>query len=109
MLQTLIKFLKHSATTGTFLMAAHDVDKGKASFTLLAAHIANTLAICTIIYLAAQDAKSGAISAIVYSVITMVLYLMRRIQSFKVDADDGEIELSAGSDVAPAKDDNEQD
>lgn len=107
MLQSLIKFFKHSATTGTYLLAAHDVDKGKASFTLFAAYASNLLALSAIIYLLTQDPKSGTVSAIVYSVITMVLYLMRRIQSFKVDADDGELELSAGSEGVGPGENNE--
>lgn len=95
MLKTLIKFLNHSSTHGTPLLAAHDVDKGKASATLLFAHVANALAICTIIYLAAQDAKSGAVSAIIYSVITMVLYLMRRLSKFSLDVDDAKIDIES--------------
>lgn len=103
MLQALIKFFKHSATTGSYFPAAHDVDKGKASFTLFAAYSSNLLALCAIIYLITQDAKSGTISAIVYSVITMVLYLMRRLKSFKADLDDGEISLESGEDNEEAK------
>ena len=106
MWQKFKKLLEFYSKNGAFLPAAYDADKDGPSTTLLFTHIANATAIGSIIYLVTQDAKSGTISAIVYSVITMVLYLMRRIQSFKVDADDGELELSAGSEgVGPEEND----
>lgn len=95
MWDTIKKIFKHSSTEGSYFPSAFDKDKLGPSFTLYCAHIANAVAIGSIIYLVTQDAKSGTISAIVYSVITMVLYLMRRISSFKVDADDGEISLES--------------
>lgn len=95
MWQKLLKILEFGSTNGYFFPAAFDQEKKGPSTTLLFTHIANAVAIGSIIYLVTQDAKSGTISAIVYSVITMVLYLMRRITSFKVDADDGEIELTS--------------
>lgn len=95
MWQSIKKSFEFSAKTGLMLPAAFDAGRGVASVTLLFAHVANAVAIGSIIYLVTQDAKSGTISAIVYSVITMVLYLMRRISSFKVDADDGEISLES--------------
>jgi len=103
MLQALINFFKHSATTGSYFPAAHDNSTGRGSVTLLFAHSANAVAIGSVIYLITQDAKSGCVAAISYSGLCMVLYLMRRLTNVKIDATDGELELSSGEDNEEAK------
>lgn len=95
MWQKFKQLLEFYSKNGAFLPAAYDSEKDGPSTTLLFANIANATAIGSIIYLVTQDAKSGTISAIVYSVITMVLYLMRRLKTFKADLDDTSIELES--------------
>lgn len=108
MLQTLIKFFKHSATTGTYLPAAHDNVTGRGSVTLLLVHISNLIAVASIIYLTIQDRKSGAISAICYASLCIVFYLMRKLKTFKADLDDGSIELDSADEGVGPGENNEQ-
>lgn len=103
MLKALKQFFEFSSKNGLYLPNAYDQSKEAPSITLLIVHLANIVALAAIIYLAAQDRKAGAISAIVYAVISMVLYLMRRITSFSADLDDGEVSLNS----EPEKKENE--
>lgn len=91
----LINLLKYYSEEGMRLPMAYDKDKPGPSITLLFAHIANAVAIGAVIYLTIQNTKDGAIAAISYSVITMVLYMMRRIISFKANLEKGDIELDS--------------
>lgn len=97
-MQKIIDFLKFGSTTGWFLGAAHDADKPGPSASLLFAHIANLVAIGAIITLIVKDTLQGTIAAMMYSVLMIVFYLMRRIKSFKADLDDRSIELDGGED-----------
>lgn len=107
MLKALKQFFEFSSKNGLYLPNAYDQDKEAPSITLLIVHLANIVALASIIYLAVQDRKAGAISAIVYAVISMVLYLMRRITKFSVDVDDGELSAESGEGVGPGEN-NEQ-
>lgn len=93
----LLKFFEFSSKNGIYLPNAFDNDKAGPSVTLLFAHFANLLALFSIIYLTYTDPKYGTAAAITYSVITMILYMMRRITKFKVDIDDGELEAENSS------------
>lgn len=94
-MQKLIDFLKFGSTTGWFMGAAHDADKPGPSASLLFAHIANFVAIGGIITLIVKDTLQGTIAAMMYSVLMIVFYLMRRIGKFKVDLDDKELSLES--------------
>lgn len=99
-MQKLIDFFKYSSEQGTRLPAAFDKDKLGPSASLLFAHLANTVAIGGIITLIVKDTLQGTIAAMMYSVLMIVFYLMRRIKSFKADLDDKSIELESGEDNA---------
>lgn len=90
------KFLEFASKNGLYLAMAYDNDKPGPSVTLLFAHLANAVALVSIIILISKDTVQGTIAAILYSVITMVLYIMRRITKFKVDLDDKSIDLEGG-------------
>lgn len=95
MIKRIKELLVYWSTNGANLPLAHDVDKGKGSITLLFANTAHYLSVVIIAILAYKDINNGALAAITYSVITMVLYMMRRITSFKADLDDRSIELES--------------
>ena len=88
-----IELLKYYSEQGARLPAAYDSDKKGASVTLLFTHIANLVAIISIAILVYKDTTNGTIAAILYSIITMILYMMRRVTSFKADLDDKSIEI----------------
>jgi hypothetical protein len=94
------QFFKYSSEKGLRLPAAFDNDKPGPSASLLFAHLANTVAIGAIITLTVKDELPGTIAAIVYSVLMIVFYLMRRIKSFKADLDDKSIEFDGGDNDA---------
>ena len=90
------KFFEFASKNGLYLAMAYDNDKPGPSVTLLFAHLANTLALLSIIILISKDVTQGTITAILYSITTMVLYIMRRITKFKVDLNDKSIDLEGG-------------
>lgn len=102
MIRRIKELLKFSSKNGLYLAMAYDNDKSGPSVTLLFAHLANAVALVSIIILMSKDIVLGTTAAILYSVITMVLYIMRRITKFKVDLDDKSIDLEGG-------DENEKD
>lgn len=93
MLNRIKKLFEFSSKNGLYLPAAFNAETGKPSVTLLFTHIANTVAIIAIGILTYKDINLGTIAAICYSIVTMLLYLMRRVTKFKFDADDREIEV----------------
>lgn len=107
MWNTLAKIFKYSSEQGLRLPAAFDKSINAPSVSLLFAHLANTVALGSVIYLITQDAKSGCVAAISYSGLCMVLYLMRRLTNVKIDATDGELELSSGDGVGPGENNEE--
>ena len=96
MLNKLINLLKYYSTHGVDLPMAYDKDKQGPSITMFFAYLANLLALVSIITLLIKDPVSGTISSLLYAVIMMVLYIMRKITKFKVDLDDKNIELDSG-------------
>lgn len=95
MIKRLKQLFEFGGKTGFYTPNAYDHDKGGPSVTLLFANTAHYLSVIIIAALAYKDVNNGAIAAITYSVITMVLYLMRRITSLKADLDDRSIELES--------------
>lgn len=96
MITRLKQLFKFASKNGIYMIMAYDNDKPGPSVTLLFAHLANALALVSIIILISKDTFQGTIAAILYSVITMVLYIMRRITKFKVDLKDQSIDLEDG-------------
>jgi hypothetical protein len=96
MIKRIKEILEFGSTNGFYTATAYDNDKGKGSTTLLFANSAHYLTLVIIAVLAYKDINNGAMAAIIYSVITMVLYMMRRLSKVKVDADERSIELDAG-------------
>lgn len=97
-MEKLKQFFQFASTNGLWLLSAFDNDKPGPSASLLFAHAANTVALGAIITLIVKDTLQGTIAAIMYSVLMIVFYLMRRIKSFKADLDDKSIELESGED-----------
>ena len=95
MLKKIKDLFEFSSKNGLYLPHAFDAEKKGPSITLLFANTAHYVAIGVILFLAYKDVLSGAYAAIGYSAITMVLYMMRRITSFKADLDDRSIELDS--------------
>lgn len=95
MLENIKELLKFYSETGAYLPSAYDNRSGKGSVSLLFAHVANAVAVVGICVLLYQDIKQGVISAIVYSVLMLAFYLIRSLSKFKVDVDDGAIELDS--------------
>lgn len=84
-----------AATRGWNLPAAFDSEKQGPSTSLFFSHLANILALLSIIFLLIKDTFNGTIMAIIYSSLMLVFYLMRRISKFKVDLDDRSIDLQS--------------
>lgn len=95
MLDKISGLLDRWSEIGIKLPSAYDNRTGKGSISLLFAHVANFVAILSICYLVSQDSKYGVLSAIVYSTLMLAFYLIRTLSKFKVDIDDGEIELDS--------------
>ena len=104
MIKRIKELLVYWSTNGANLPLAHDVDKGKGSITLLFANTAHYLAVVIIAILAYKDINNGAIAAITYSIITMMLYMMRRLSQFKVNVKEGEIEVDSEDESKEKKD-----
>lgn len=93
MLDKIKQILEFSSKNGLYLPAAYDADKEGPSVSLLFSHVANMVAIISIIYLVIKDTSTGTLAAIIYASLMLVFYLMRRITKFKADLDDGSLEL----------------
>lgn len=85
-----------SSKNGLYLPSAFDNRSGMGSVSLLFAHVANALALVAIGIALNTDLKLGVLCAIGYSGLMLVFYLLRSISKFKVDVDDGELEVDSG-------------
>lgn len=104
MLEKLKALFEFAAKTGLYLPAAYDARNGQPSTSLLFAHMANALAIGGITALMFQDLKVGVYCSMGYSALMLAFYLLRSLSKFKVDVDDGEIELDSGEAEEEKKD-----
>lgn len=95
MLENIKQLLKFWSKTGAYLPSAYDNRTGKGSVSLLFAHVANAVAVFGICALLYQNLKDGVIAAIIYSVLMLAFYLIGSLSKFKVDVDDGEIEMTS--------------
>lgn len=102
MLKYIKSLLKFWSENGMYLPSAFDNRSGIGSVSLLFAHIANLVAIVAICLLVAKDLDKGVIFAIAYSVLMLVFYLIRSISKFKVDVDDGEINVESSEEKRDA-------
>jgi hypothetical protein len=94
--QNLKDALVKSSTEGMHMPVMFDASTGKASATLFFMYIANTLALCSLIWLHFRgDPFVATITTAIYSIVWTVLYMMRRIQKAKFDLDDRSIDLEA--------------
>jgi hypothetical protein len=91
----IVEMLKFSSENGWYLPSAFDNRSGKGSVSLLFAHVANFTAIAGIALLLYKDTKTGVLGAIIYSTLMLAFYLIRSLSKFKVDVDDGQIELDS--------------
>jgi hypothetical protein len=92
-MEKLKQFFEFASTNGLWLLSAFDKDKPGPSASLLFAHAANAVALGAIITLIIKDTLQGTIAAMMYSVLMIVFYLMRRLTKFKADLDDKSIEI----------------
>lgn len=102
MLEKIKKFLEFASKNGLYFPAAYDWDKEGPSVSLLFSHVSNILALITIIGLAIKDIQLGAVAAIIYSVLMLTFYLMRRITRVSVDLDDRSVSLE-NNETEPSK------
>jgi hypothetical protein len=98
MIQKIKDFLEFASTQGLRLPGAYDAEKQGPSVSLLFSHVANAIAVLGIGLSINKDVLSGTVLAMIYSVLMLVFYLMRRIKSFKADLDDKSISLDSGED-----------
>lgn len=77
---------------------AHDKTTGKASITLLFPYVSFILAMVSITLLLKENTLYGAMAAIGVWVVSLVLYLMRRLTKVKFDLDDKSIDLENSND-----------
>ncbi len=96
MLDKLKAFFEFASSHGLNLPSAYDNRSGMGSVSLLFAHAANAVALGGIVALMVQDLKVGVYCSIGYSSLMLVFYLMRSLSKFKVDIDDGEVEIDSG-------------
>lgn len=84
----------YSANTGLPLIAAYDAISGKPSITLLAVHITLWLTVGMLLF----GSMEKFWGALVFYIMTFVLYLIRKVTKFKIDADDKSFEVEGGDD-----------
>ncbi len=75
--------------------AIYDADKKGPSVSLLFAYIAYLLTIIGISTLMYKNLETGVLAGIIYSVLMIVFYLMRRLTKAKFDLDDKSIDLES--------------
>lgn len=96
------KKLQEWAETGLRLPGAYDNKTGKASVTLMFSWISFAIAAISVIMLHFKQFDATATwTAIGFWVMGTVLYMLRKLQKVKFDADDKEIELDAGDEDKP--------
>ncbi len=96
MINRIKEILEFGSTNGYHTAAAYDADKKGPSTTLMFANTAHYLTIIIIAALAFKDLENAATAAILYSIITMILYMMRRLTKVELDVDDRSVKLDSG-------------
>lgn len=96
MLNNLKQILKFSSKTGWYLPAAYDIVSNRPSVSLWFAHISFTMTTILIMFLSYKDINLGVTAAIVQSTLMLVFYLMRKLNTFRVNLNEKEIELDSG-------------
>jgi hypothetical protein len=87
---------------GVYLPYAHDAERGKPSASLLFMYVSFVIAACSVI---ALHLKAGlliaTLTSIMFWVLAMTFYRIRKLDKFKIDLDDKTIELDADEDEEP--------
>jgi len=103
MVQKLLETIKRWSEEGMRLPVAYDADLGKPSVTLMFAWVAFFLAVGSTIALNfTQSVLSASLVSIMFWVLAVVIYRLRKLDHVKFDLDDKEIELSS-EDEEPKK------
>jgi hypothetical protein len=92
------KLIKKSNEEGIPFAYAKDSTTGKPSSTLYFTYMTFTLAFIANLCLIIRDVFIGTYVAIGFWALALVFYLMRRIDTFRVDIDDGEVMLKSSKD-----------
>lgn len=95
MIQKIKDILKSMSEDGVYFPYARDTTTDKPSSTLFFAYTSFLLAFISIVVLIIFNPLYGAIAGISFWFLAVVLYLMRRISTFRVDIDDQEFELAS--------------
>jgi hypothetical protein len=104
MKEWLSKKLKEWSETGLRLPGAYDVKNGKASVTLMFAWISFFVAIISVVMGHFKQLDLSATwTAIGFWFLCTALYMLRKLQKLKFDADDKSIELDGGDDEEEKK------
>lgn len=97
-----MKFFKETinrwCTTGIKFPFAHDATTGKPSITLFFPYVTGFISIVSVIALHFKlDLVIASLTCIVFWLIAMILYMLRRISKAKFDLDDKSFELDSDS------------
>lgn len=98
MLDKIKAFFEFASTNGLFLPSAYDAKAKGPSVSLLFSHIANLVAIVSILILMNKDALQGNIAAMIYAALMICFYLLRTLSKVKFDLDDKSVDLQGGED-----------
>lgn len=78
-----------------FPFAIDKVNK-KPSVTLFFAYVSFMLAIVIVVYLTYRDVLAGSVAALMLFFGSLLMYRLRRLDSFSIDLDDKEIKVNSG-------------
>lgn len=92
----LLDLYKEFSKTGFPVPFIQDAITEKPSMTLTFAFVSFLICCTGIIFLIARDLTVGTITSLLFWVICMVFYRMRKLDKFKIDLDDRTIELDGG-------------
>lgn len=95
------EFLENASKVGLFLPMAYDKNKDGPSVTLLFVYLTSILSIACIVGLFQIEKQVATYIACVYSIIWVVLYLLRNLQKAKFDLDDRSFELESEEKKTP--------
>lgn len=87
---------KELAENGIPVPFIRDTQINKPSMTLTFAYVSFIVAMTGIIFLTIKEIVLGTTAAIMFWVLCMVFYRIRKLDKFKIDLDDKSIELDGG-------------
>ncbi len=95
MLDNIKKFFEFASKNGLYLPAAYDSIEGKASSSLFFSHLAFYMAFITIICLSVKDIGQGTIASMLFAIMYLVFYLLRKLSKAKFNLKDKSIDLES--------------